>query len=299
MADVCVLETMPTELIIVDNASTDETAEIVQQCRLPDMQVRYLHEPRRGQCHARNTGIGAARGEIILFTDDDVRPPRTWIEGMCEPLLTGGADAVVGGIKLAPHLQRPWFQPLHKAWLASNEQSHGLPHSELIGANMAFARYVLDQIPSFDTNLGPGALGFFDDTLFSRQLQVAGFKVASAQDAIVEHHFQEDRLTRSSLLNAAVKMGCSCCYVDYHWTHKQVRLPERRLIRAMLRLFYWRMKHLKALSHLEGAPDWEMSLLSDVSYWQQWLIERGRSRNYEKCGLVKRMPNQAQLTCPP
>ena len=288
VAQVSVPEWMPTEVLVVDNASTDATAEVISACHLLHLPVRYIHEPRQGKGYAYNAGMAAARGQVFLFTDDDVRPPKNWIEGMCGPILTGNADAVIGSIRLAPHLERYWLRPLHKTWLASTEQDQQAPRTEMIGANMAFAKRVLDQVPAFDTNLGPGALGFYDETLFSRQLKVAGFEFAQAQNVVVEHHFEESRLARSSFLNTAIKMGRSCCYVDYHWTHKQVRLPERRLIRAMLRLFYWRMKHLKSSSHIEGASDWEMSLLSDVSYWKQWLIERRKPRNYDKFGLVKR-----------
>src|SRR5206468_1126302 len=84
------------ELIVVDNASVDETAQVIRECRMPGMPVRYLHEPRRGKGHALNTGIAAARGEILLLTDDDVRPGRDWIGAMCEPILAGKADAVGG-----------------------------------------------------------------------------------------------------------------------------------------------------------------------------------------------------------
>ena len=49
---------------------------------------------------------------------------------------------------------------------------------DLTGANMAFARRVLDKVPGFDRELGPGGLGFCDDTLFSLQLRTAGFRLA-------------------------------------------------------------------------------------------------------------------------
>jgi glycosyltransferase involved in cell wall biosynthesis len=63
------------ELIVVDNASTDHTREVVEANHEANMPCRYLREDRRGKAFALNTGITEANGDILLFTDDDVSPP--------------------------------------------------------------------------------------------------------------------------------------------------------------------------------------------------------------------------------
>src|SRR5215212_6511261 len=96
-------EGLGCELLVVDNASADGTAELVKSYRPANgIPVVHLFEPRQGQCFARNAGLAAARGRFILFTDDDVRPPAEWVEGMCAPLLAGAGHAVAGGVKIAP-----------------------------------------------------------------------------------------------------------------------------------------------------------------------------------------------------
>ena len=66
----------PSEVIIVDNNSTDQTAKIAQ--RYPF--VTLIHEPRQGIVFARNAGFDAARGNIITRIDADTHLPRNWVE---------------------------------------------------------------------------------------------------------------------------------------------------------------------------------------------------------------------------
>jgi GT2 family glycosyltransferase len=112
---------------------------------------------------------------VLLFTDDDVHPPIDWIEYMIAPILNEEADAVAGGIRIAPALKRPWLLPEHEMWLASTEYSGCPDWHPLIGANMAVHRRVFSKVGGFDPEIGPGALGHAEDTLFSLQMRRAGF----------------------------------------------------------------------------------------------------------------------------
>ena len=78
------------EVIIVDDGSTDSTAT-----RARSYGVRVLTQPRRGPAAARNLGASQAKGAILLFTDADCAPTRTWIEEMTRPF----ADPEVVGVK--------------------------------------------------------------------------------------------------------------------------------------------------------------------------------------------------------
>ena len=276
------------ELLVIDNASTDGTAELSKEYRLDNgIPVVYLFEPRQGQCFARNAGLAAARGRFILFTDDDVRPPADWVEGMCAPLLAGRAEAVAGGVRIAPHLLRPWMGWRQRAWLASTDSIDAAEPDRMVGANMAFSKEVLKQVPAFDTELGPGASGFYDETLFTFQLREAGFRVAAALGVTVEHHFDESRLSRASFLDSARKLGRSRAYWSHHWEHREVPGPRRALALARLRLAKWRARRWREWRGGEGMPDWEMALLEESHFLRHYLTERKRPRNYARRGLVK------------
>jgi len=70
------------ELVIIDNASTDNTKAAVElfirSCPIPE-QVRYLYEDRVGLSAARNAGARLARGRYLIFLDDDVYLERDWL----------------------------------------------------------------------------------------------------------------------------------------------------------------------------------------------------------------------------
>lgn len=273
------------EVIVVDNGSTDETAEVVRACALPNMPVCYICEPQSGQARARNTGMQKATGEVIVFTDDDMRFPSDWLEKMCAPILSGETDAVGGGIRLAPHLERAWMQDMHRLHLADTtalRQRHD-QSPLMIGANMAFARRLFPQL-QFDTELGPGALGFWDDVLFYLQLQEAGYRLLTALEVEVEHHCQESRLLPASFRDRARKEGASRAYVAYHWWHEVAWRPQLQIARAILKLA--RLRFINGVRR-EDVTIEEMETLSNLSFYLQYLQEKRRPRNYVKRGLAK------------
>ena len=84
------------EIVVADNGSTDQTREVVEETLIPNMSVKRVVEPVTGQSRARNLGLSASSGDIIVFTDDDVRPSVCWLTKLCEPLIAGTADGVQG-----------------------------------------------------------------------------------------------------------------------------------------------------------------------------------------------------------
>lgn len=287
LAGVRVPEGCACELIVVDNASTDDTPAVAQSAKMPSMPVRSIREERRGKGHAYNAGLAAARGDVLLLTDDDVRLPPDWISGMAAPILTGRADAVAGGVRVAASLERPWMTPGHPARLASTERLDPDNPDAMIGANMAFARAVLARVPAFDPELGPGALGFGDETLFTWQLREAGLRTATAFDVVVEHHFAPDRLLRVNLLKMAAALGHSGGYLSYHWKHDALPLPGVRLAKCRLWLWGWRLAHPRACSPQEGMSAAEIELVQKVAFLEQYRREQKRPPHYEKRGLVR------------
>ncbi|MDP9174170.1 MAG: glycosyltransferase [Planctomycetota bacterium] len=285
------------ELVIVDNGSSDKTREAVLRCQMNGIVVRYVLESRPGKTWALNAGLGAAGGEIVLFTDDDVRVPPNWIERMARPLIDGEADVVVGGIRMAPSLERPWITDAHRTWLASFDGFEKFDRlgwrRATIGANMGISRHVTGSVPGFDTELGPGQLGFGEETLFSGQLIEAGYRIEFVEGAEVEHHFDPRRLSRESFLAAAKSHGRSNAYLCHHWSHDTVRWPRLKAIKTLLVLGWLRIRGGKPPA--EGMDEREMGLRCFLHFCRQYLVESRIPRKYARLGLVKLKHNKENI----
>jgi hypothetical protein len=105
------------ELVVVDNGSSDNTADVVQSfaSRLP---VRLTREETPGLSNARNRGVAEARGRYICWTDDDVVIDEGWLEAYAAAF-EAHPEAVVFGGRITPVLQSPtprWFSRLADEW---------------------------------------------------------------------------------------------------------------------------------------------------------------------------------------
>jgi glycosyltransferase involved in cell wall biosynthesis len=273
------------EVVLVDNASTDDTAKIARNVKLPSMEVVYVHEPNPGKSNALNTGLARAKGDILLFTDDDVSVPEDWLDRMVAPLVEGRCDLVVGQIKLAENLCRPWISGGYKGFLAQFDFESG--PLEMVGANAGFRRGVLDRVRGFDSELGPGALGLGEDTLFGWQLVEAGFRMELARNATVVHQPDPSRLLRRSWLGSARSLGRSRAYLHYHWEHEDIQAPFVKWMWMATKLRLRRLLQQPQSLDSEGCPPWELSYTWHTEMYRQFCLERRRPRNYARRGLTK------------
>jgi glucosyl-dolichyl phosphate glucuronosyltransferase len=279
-----------SELIVVDNNSTDNTSATVNEFKKGyPVELIYVHESRTGQSYARNTAMEIASGELFVWTDDDVVPPHDWISKMLRPLQSGEAQGVAGLIRMAPYLERPWMTRTHYDRLSDTRHMGDDKMWVMVGANMAFTRDVLKQVPAFDPELGPGALGFYDDSLFSRQMLEIGMKIATVNNSIVEHHLSQDRLLRKSWLDNGKKMGRSTAYGYYHWEHGDTKNAKIKKIFYKSALALFRIIKPPHGLEVEGCDRREIRLFQHYQYWDMIDSLIGSPFKYDKHGLVKKL----------
>jgi GT2 family glycosyltransferase len=173
------LEYPDYEVIVVDDGSSDATADIARR-----HDVRLISTPHRGLSSARNTGLEAASGEIVAYLDDDAYPDEDWLTYLAAAFRTGDYVAV-GGPNLPPRGDGPIAEcvanapggPAHV--LLSDREAEHIP-----GCNMAFQKNALEEIGGFDTQFWAAG----DDVDVCWRLQEQGWKLGFSPPAVVWHH---------------------------------------------------------------------------------------------------------------
>ena len=80
----------PVEILVVDNGSVDDTADVVAAARRRSTGlIIYIAEPKPGKSHALNTALRHARGDLLVFTDDDVLPAPGWLAAFSQAFSQG------------------------------------------------------------------------------------------------------------------------------------------------------------------------------------------------------------------
>ena len=153
------------ELIAVNNNSTDDTDLVIQSFtdRLP---LVCVHEPEQGLSRARNAGLDVAKGELIIFTDDDVKPNPDWLTAYWEAYQERTEGYYFGGPIESEFEGEPPDQDLQRvAMLSVTGMDYGSEPKELpsedifIGPNWACPIKYLRQVGGFDESLGLNAAG--------------------------------------------------------------------------------------------------------------------------------------------
>ena len=163
---------LPTEVIVVDNGSTDDTRRVAERFEpRSGISVKVIEErDRQGSYAARNKGLEVASGDLIAFTDSDCTPCSRWLVSGVEPIAKGDAD-LVGG-----HVEFTFGDPVTGAELydsISNMQiSYDIARRAVCKtANLFASRSCFDRVGLF-----PGHLRSGGDVIWTGQATRAGLR---------------------------------------------------------------------------------------------------------------------------
>jgi hypothetical protein len=233
------------ELILVDNGSTDGTAEAIRAfAAAAPCPVRCVHAATPGLSHARNAGLRCAAGSIVAFTDDDCYPRPDYLRAIVDvfehhrPGVLGGrvvlhdaTDARVGvkdvsdPFEIAP---RSFVRP-------------GVMH----GANLAVRRDVLADIGGFDPLLGAGTPCMAgEDTDFIARAVWAGWTARYDPRPVVSHHHGRKPGAAAKRQRESYDRGRGAYYAKW--------ALDARARRTYLHEWYWSARRM--LSKKDARP---------------------------------------------
>ncbi len=210
------------EILVVDNASTDRTREIVES-RLSHPRLNYVYEPVLGLSVARNTGAKHTTAPILAYLDDNAIASVGWLQILVEAYQKNDKLAIAGGkvTLLWPNDIEPpqWISDALAGGLGAYDLGESMvyidqPGLTPRGLNYAIRRTFLEKIGGFDANLGRvGKKLLSNEELYMTELALQqGWQVAYLPDALVAHNVAPERLNRTWFLQRSWWQGVSECY---------------------------------------------------------------------------------------
>lgn len=234
-----------TELVVIDNASSDSTAKVVDDFKQRYTgRITYVFEERQGLSFARNRGIAAAGGELIAFVDDDIFFRPDWLRNLHATFADHPEVDGIGGRSI------PTFEVPRPSWLTNammrfygSTESGDVPRrmeypEHPFGVNMAFRKEVFLKVGGFRTDLGrigTSLLSSEEKELFYRMKQ-AGLCAFYAADAVLLHRVPAARVEKRWVLDRAYWQGISNVIFDRHIGRNARSTLLRNLYRASMTL---------------------------------------------------------------
>lgn len=215
------------EVIVVDNGSTDHTSDVCEQYGNKIAGLKRVFEPRPGLHYGRNTGMRTARGEVLLYGDDDIKAFPTWLEGVSEAL----EDPSVGlaGGKILPEYEKeppawvdsiwqktPWGKALgHFSLLNFGDETRDIPADYVWGCNYAIRKRVLEEVGGFPPDSFPKEMrryGGDGETGTAREVRTRGYRITYQPKACIYHWVPASRMTLDYLYFRSFDQGIKDSY---------------------------------------------------------------------------------------
>ena len=226
-----ILQTYPQEnfeIIIVDNGSTDGTRNIVESYKHNLPNLTYIYEPKPGLHVGRHAGLAIAKGEILVYGDDDIEAFPTWLEGIAESF-NDPSVVLVGGNNL-PRFEcsppewienlwekNPWGMTIVMYSLLDlgNDIKEISPYY-VFGCNYSIRKRVLLEVGGFHPDSMPENLLKYrgdGESAVSEAILQRGYKTIFNPKASVYHWVPKSRMTFDYIYKRGYAEGISNSYI--------------------------------------------------------------------------------------
>lgn len=283
-------------LIIVDNASTDDTQMIIHSfCeRLP---ISLLYEPNLGKNKAMNAGLQVLDAEIVIMSDDDAVPhaafARSWVHAFAEmPEIDLFGGSILPVFDVAPPdwmlAQKPRFEELYAH--RENIPAGPISPDRIYGPNMAVRGRVIRSGLAFDARIGPDAsrkqsYAMGSETAFLREAVAAGFKTGFAPAPTVSHIVRARHVEPDYIDARAYRMGRGTAFKhcqDGTFTLRDRPFPVRLAGGAKRTLDY----QLKRLRTRFGSHETRFHARWDANFYRGYHDEISDQKAYKRAATI-------------
>ncbi len=213
-------EGLSVEFVVIDNNSGDHTKSVVESFsdRLP---LVYLFQPIPGKNRALNKALDEIQlGEVVVFTDDDVRPANNWLPTVMEATRRWSDYDIFGG-RLQPIFSEAaqvpkwaydkdilqWGYCLHSP---ADQDTPYLKGCHPSGANLWMRGSVFADGRRYDESIGPSSKKLFSmgsEASLVLELEREGYRAMYVPDAVVGHVIQPSQLSQRYILGRAFRYG--------------------------------------------------------------------------------------------
>jgi GT2 family glycosyltransferase len=207
------------EIVVCDNASTDDTAKVVAAvAESSTIPVRTCYQAKPGDAPARNRALQEATGQWLAFFDDDQLAPENWLSELVAAAEKTGGPIVGGAVRLdLDTRQRAEFGSFVREALRETDlypQLQPYLRRALPGTgNALVARSVFEAIGNFDESFINGG----SDYDFFARARAAGLALWYTPDAVVRHRVDPGRLTAEYFRHDALSGGADHAeHLDFH-----------------------------------------------------------------------------------
>ncbi len=188
------------EILFIDNRSTDSSIEIINEFARKDSRIRILiNEANKGVPFSRNRAIKEAKGDILVFLDNDTKVDKDWLGGIIQ---TFSADRTIGALqcKIFDFKKTDLIQEIGMklypytgfgTTLGRGEKDHGQFDNPVeiiaLGAALAVKKDVARRVGGFDLKL----MHTTDDLDFSWRIWISGYRVMLSPNSRIYHYTKE------------------------------------------------------------------------------------------------------------
>ncbi len=243
---------LPWEVIVVDNASTDDTGKLAKALwpEPTPVPLHVVREPEPGLSYARKRGLDQARYELVSFIDDDNWVAPDWVEKVHETMKFHPEVGACGGRTEAVFEAAPpfWFERFKNNFVIGQQAEHAgditWSSGHLWGAGLTVRKAALQELINNDfkhllTGRKKTSLTSGEDYEICYALRMAGWKLWYEPSLVLRHYMPQKRLTWENLMKMYRGLGATTIGLDPYLV--DVRYTSRSMKKFLGRLWLWQL----------------------------------------------------------